>query len=608
MTEIAFEHFDPEFELGNLDINGKPIKPRKKPGRKPNPPSPAQRKAQNRAAQRAFRERKRREMRDAETNIKKCISMRDQAIKEAKSLKKKVNELRYENNYLKGQILTLKISCMANRVNVPKFWDTGMRDKMGSDITTRSKTKHIPQSLEFFLNSKRVIVTMDSSTVMEDDNSFAASPSPAASTEVEELFNHLSPPQPTATTSTTSSYQQPHQQQQQQQSSLLDPLLASIHSPPSAAHDQHQSPLSGGIPAAFNFNELSSVLQSAAGSEMDPLLMEYLLQPDVINDFMSQMKDVPPELWLSQVPPELIALIPPEIKTYLTNQLPPQQAFLQQQPQQPQQIDPIAAATATSSPLTQQQQQPQGSEGRSPTPPPFQPEIPVEDDFWVDIKNTTLSPTMSNKVYVAGPISPLDAVNQMRTMRDQNDNRYLLTPTELQRRVPHDPRIDLIPGPTMRDYMIIFQDFYNANELFNFLIESAMFIGGELGNPDCWFVPPQFISKYWFLCPNHRPTRPDNSVEFAVFFAQKMINLLKRRKEMYIMRDQHADQFLDPHSGSHLRESVMEEDEDEDELMEEEESVYATKNDIHQSSLDLLVINTINKDVPRIISPNVFTV
>lgn len=417
MTEIAFEHFDPEFELGNLDINGKPIKPRKKPGRKPNPPSPAQRKAQNRAAQRAFRERKRREMRDAETNIKKCISMRDQAIKEAKSLRKKVRELRYENNYLKGQLLTLKIACMADRVNVPKFWDTGMRDKMGSDVTTRSRTKDIPQPLEFFLNSKKDIVTMDSNMVMDDDNSFAASPSPAASTEVEDLFNHLSPPQPTTTTSTSSYQQQP---------SILDPLLASVHSPPSATpHDQQQSPLTGAVPAAFRFDELSSVLQSAATSEMDPMLMEYLLQPDLLNDFMGQMKDVPPELWLSQVPPELIALIPPEIKTYLAHQ---QQPPPQQPPQQPFLHQQQHTDTTASSPLIQQH--PQGSEGRSPTPPPFQPEIPVEDDFWVDIKNTTLSPTMSNKVYVAGPISPLDAVNQMRTMRDQNDNRYLLTPSK----------------------------------------------------------------------------------------------------------------------------------------------------------------------------------
>jgi hypothetical protein len=41
-----------------LDEQGNPIKIRKKPGRKPNPASPALRKAQNRAAQRAFRERK----------------------------------------------------------------------------------------------------------------------------------------------------------------------------------------------------------------------------------------------------------------------------------------------------------------------------------------------------------------------------------------------------------------------------------------------------------------------------------------------------------------------------------------------------------------------
>lgn len=132
----------------------------------------------------------------------------------------------------------------------------------------------------------------------------------------------------------------------------------------------------------------------------------------------------------------------------------------------------------------------------------------------------------------------------------------------MQRKIPHDPRIDLIPGPTMRDFMIIFQDFYDANELFNFLLESAMFIGGELGNPDCWFVPPNFIRKYWFLCPNYRPTRPDNSVELAVFFAQRMIDSLKRRKEMYIMRDKHMEYFLQPNLDMGLEEEDDEDSED----------------------------------------------
>lgn len=98
----------------------------------------------------------------------------------------------------------------------------------------------------------------------------------------------------------------------------------------------------------------------------------------------------------------------------------------------------------------------------------------------------------------------------------------------------------------MRDYMILFQDYYDANELFNYLLEHALFIGGELGNPDCWFVPPEFISQYWFLCPNYLPTRLDNSVQVAVVFAQKMIEHLKRRKEMYIMRDKHMEEFPQP--------------------------------------------------------------
>ncbi|KAI9254340.1 hypothetical protein EDC94DRAFT_545978 [Helicostylum pulchrum] len=479
MEHIAFEHFDPEFELGNLDINGKPIKPRKKPGRKPNPPSPAQRKAQNRAAQRAFRERKRREMRDAETNIKKCLNMRDQAIRDAKSLQLKLEELRYENNFLKGEVLTLKIACMANRVDVPKLWDTGMRDRMGSDTTTFSRTKEIPQPLEFFLNSQRYIITMLPEDLLSSPTS---SPSPEMS-----AFDHI-----------------------------------------------------------YN---------------LDPALMQYFLQPDTINDFVNQMKDVPPELWLGQVPPEMAALIPPEIRTYLSQ--------------------PHQNSTSNFSPPA--------------IPSSFIPEIPVEGDFWKDIKETNLSPSMSNKVYVSGPISALDAVNQMRTMREQNDNRFLLTPTELQRKIPHDPRIDLIPGPTMRDYMIIFQDFYNSNELFNTLLDNAMFIGGELGNPDCWFVPPNFIRKYWFLCPNYQPTRPDNSVELAVFFAQKMLDSLRRRKEMYIMRDRNLNMFVKP--------NMAEVRIDYDQIREDEPS--RTK---RISSIDFFVIDNINKDIPRIISPNPFTI
>ncbi|KAK4516913.1 Protein-L-isoaspartate O-methyltransferase [Mucor velutinosus] len=597
MSDISFEHFDPELELKNLDENGKPIKPRKKPGRKPNPPSPAQRKAQNRAAQRAFRERKRREMRDAETNIKKCIYMRDQAIKDAKQLRKKVDELRYENNFLKGQVLTLKIACIANRVDVPKFWDTGMRDKMGSDITTFSRTKDIPQSLEFFLDSKKCIVTMAT------ENLAAYDMTPPQSVSSEIPMHHQGDQQHHNYTNTSTGNSNTFMDQ-----GMIDPL-----SPPDQSQ-QHQAPPT----ATLGLDNFSNMIQSVS-TEMDPGLMQFLMQPETMNEIMNQMKDVPPELWLSQVPPEFLPLIPAEIKSYLDH---PEADLLDKLKAEfglsgiaspPHPSDPMYHTTSppplsasTSAPV------PTASVSTSitgiPPPPPshtsdgtpnstFKPEIPVEDDFWMDIKNPALPPNVSNKVYVAGPISPLDAVTQMRTMRDQNDNRYLLTPTELQRKIPHDPRIDLIPGPTMRDFMIIFQDYYDANELFNFLLESAMFIGGELGNPDCWFVPPNFIRKYWFLCPNYRPTRPDNSVELAVFFAQRMIDSLKRRKEMYIMRDKHMEYFLQPNL-----EMGMEDEEDED--SEDQQSAVFEQHD----RIDMLVINNINKDIPRIISPNAFTV
>lgn len=91
--------------------------------------------------------------------------------------------------------------------------------------------------------------------------------------------------------------------------------------------------------------------------------------------------------------------------------------------------------------------------------------------------------------------------------------------------------------------MILFQDFYDANELFDYLADSSVFLGGELGNPDSWFVPPNFFKKYWFLCPNHKHDRMDNAVEIMVNLGQKMIQLMATRKQMYIEREHYQEFF-----------------------------------------------------------------
>lgn len=127
------------------------------------------------------------------------------------------------------------------------------------------------------------------------------------------------------------------------------------------------------------------------------------------------------------------------------------------------------------------------------------------------------------------------------------DTEVNMMSAELQRNVPHDVRIDVIPGATMRDQMILFQDFYDADELFNSLIRTATFLGGSPGNPDHWFVPPSFLRKYWFLCPNTKPVhRLDNSVEIVVHLGKQLQEKLVTRKQMYLERERFPDYFPAP--------------------------------------------------------------
>ncbi|ORZ22664.1 hypothetical protein BCR42DRAFT_406727 [Absidia repens] len=98
----------------------KPQKIRKKPGRKPNPASPAVRKAQNRAAQRAFRERKEQHMKELEVDTKRLIQERDQYYKESQQLSKENDILKCENWYLKGIVLSLQLVCFKSKLRIPK--------------------------------------------------------------------------------------------------------------------------------------------------------------------------------------------------------------------------------------------------------------------------------------------------------------------------------------------------------------------------------------------------------------------------------------------------------------------------------------------------------
>ncbi|KAG2181298.1 hypothetical protein INT43_008881 [Umbelopsis isabellina] len=103
----------------SIDENGNPIKIRKRPGRKPNPQSPAIRKAQNRAAQRAFRERKERHLKDLEGTINGLRQQRAQMARELSACRDNLEAFRAENWYLKGVMLTLQFVCLQKHMSIP---------------------------------------------------------------------------------------------------------------------------------------------------------------------------------------------------------------------------------------------------------------------------------------------------------------------------------------------------------------------------------------------------------------------------------------------------------------------------------------------------------
>ncbi|KAJ8659867.1 hypothetical protein O0I10_004460 [Lichtheimia ornata] len=79
-----------------------------------------------------------------------------------------------------------------------------------------------------------------------------------------------------------------------------------------------------------------------------------------------------------------------------------------------------------------------------------------------------------------------------------------LHPSYLQLTVPHDPRIDLIPNPMMRDRMIIYRDLIDYDRCFALLLNGSLFHGGDPTNPMNWELPLDFVNEFWFMCSLYR--------------------------------------------------------------------------------------------------------
>ncbi|GAA5811126.1 hypothetical protein MFLAVUS_004555 [Mucor flavus] len=328
------------------DMNGQPVRIRKKPGRKPNPASPALRKAQNRAAQRAFRERKERHLKDLETTIHNLRNQRNNATRELNALKGNLESYKAENWYLKGVVLTLQFICMHHNINIPTH------SPYLSEEALAKMAQTAPHAIEAYVNSY-----------------------------TRNNFNLKS----------TMSYH------------FVD-------------NNNIQEPVSSESPHSYHDQEES---------------MDYSVTEE---DYHS---------------------------------------------------------IASPSPQPQPQPQPQLMK---------EEETDSNQPAWKSSFNDATSP-------LHPPTSSLDAIQHIRlklgvqsTLNNADDQAAArLKPTILQLAIPHDPRIDLIPTPHMRDRMIIFRDQMDYDRCFTMMLNEAVYHGGDPTMSESWELPADFFSEFWYL-------------------------------------------------------------------------------------------------------------
>ncbi|KAG1151550.1 hypothetical protein G6F37_004154 [Rhizopus arrhizus] len=347
------------------------MKIRKKPGRKPNPASPALRKAQNRAAQRAFRERKERHMRELEVAIKEIKEQRDKLHTENEHLKADSEILRSENWYLKGIVLTLQLVCFQHNLVIPQHGP--YINEQALSLLAQSIPEPISTYISVNANNKAPIPT--------------------------KLFGH--------------------RQTMRQRDRYLS--TDSIVVTKEGVHNvsEHQIAPTLPVPPKPNTNEFAP---------SNSLYEE---------DYVHPLQSIPDN---TSIPP----LSP--ITDHETRDIP----------------RPILLAQE---PVT---------------------------------SNLAAIQTLRLRLRLQSSCTKLETVP------------YAIQPTLLQLIIPHDPRIDLVPTPHMRDRMILFRDQFDLDDCFRCILSGSVFHGGDPAVAANWELPAEFFGKYWFLTIDYDLRRTTN--------------------------------------------------------------------------------------------------
>ncbi|KAF9377123.1 hypothetical protein CPC16_011975 [Podila verticillata] len=480
-----------------------PTKTRKKPGRKPNPASPAVRKEQNRAAQRAFRDRKERHLQQLENMIKELKETHHNATlrfqRESQQLKGIIESLQSENYYLREVVFSFESA-------LGKTGNSAILQDVKAELYRRHYENHAARKVSFAApqdpqpspsttsmsadspatapmsvpNSVQDAISQAAQVQMLNQALAAAA---AASNASLNLQNHASTS--TSTSTSTQGWNQMGLEDPQDDNifSMNSEILYKAPILPSTSSDSGKatsssssSPSSSSSTTAFDPLAAARAATFNPNGSWLPKTTEYTNKPTVFDELQSSLF---PAGTLQSVAGSSMAS-PQEIVNDISlfEQLQESRSSTDASFSPNQNMFSFSAASMDSAFPNQT--------------PTFLDSDDVDNEFSMITPNLGFDDGLKQDIIPSHRLQmEIRILASATPAADPNIDPKIYE-------LPHDSRIDLIPCPKLRAQMILHQHEYDIEDLCQLLIGGAICHGHPL-DPHNWELPRAFFDRYGYL-------------------------------------------------------------------------------------------------------------
>ncbi|CAO3570092.1 unnamed protein product [Mortierella alpina] len=495
---------------------------RKKPGRKPNPASPAVRKEQNRAAQRAFRDRKERHLQEMETAIKELKDTNTKLVlrlqEDAKQFKNSLQTLQSENYYLREVVCSFE-NALAKDGNVSilqevkselyrRHYDKHSAKRLtgaGMDSRESEARTSTPMSSAYIPNSCPPLRSGDGAISHQaqyvDRPSTAAYPTSCSTSAIPSVSEKTtsSPPfesamaasqalknasKPVSWSNTTKT---PVNAQDDTQYITNNDILYKAPSFVSTIFANSAKATKSNTPVESS-SRLSHNSETGVTSRRRT---EYTKQPTVFDELQSSL--FPPGTLRSIIhsnmptPLEIVNDVPLLDQLY-------DHCTLRDPVIAPSGHNTLTLTTSSSSSSSSSTASANAPVDESCSIEPPSPSFLDDDthDFRLATSTLGLDDGLKQAVFPSKRLQlEIRVLASAPPVVDPNIDPQVYA-------IPHDSRIDLIPCPKLRAHMILHQKKYDIEDLCQLLINGAICHGHPL-DPHSWELPEVFFDRYGFL-------------------------------------------------------------------------------------------------------------